>query len=380
MSLLYNLTIRTAFGLENVLAAELTAIGARNVQVMGRAVSCQGDRRFIYLANLALRTANRVLLPIKKFKVGSENELYNQIKKIEWERYLPSSGTLAVRTTAIRSRFKNTHFLSLKAKDAIVDRMRAVKGLRPSVDLSEPDLPVDLQIYRDECNVSLDTSGASLHKRGYRQEARLAPLNEVLAAGMVLLSGWDGRRRFIDPMCGSATLLIEAAMIAANRAPGLYRQNYSCKSWPDFEPQLWESALDQLNNQERPLQCELIGYDSSPVAIRLSAANLKTAGYFENTVLDQLPLDQQKPPSGGGVLIMNPPYGERLKKNDIESFYSMIGDVFKQRYAGYDAWLISSNLKALKKVGLRACAKIKLYNGSLECSYRHYELYQGSRE
>lgn len=381
MSEFFDLKLKTAAGLEDLLVQELQNLGAKEIEKSGKAVIVKNcNLRELYLYNLGLRTANRVLLPVDQFYAKDEAHFYKKINSIEWENYVQASGSIAVRSTVIQSAFRNSHFLSLKAKDAIVDRFRKLSGERPSVDLETPDLAIDIQVFRGKCTVSLDSSGQSLHKRGYRTEARKAPLNEVLAAGMILMTGWQGERTFIDPMCGAGTLLMEAAMIAANRAPGLMREYYTCKRWKNFDPDLWQSVIEELKSSERPVQCKIKGFDSSVTAMKLAQANLESAGLSDSIELEQLALDRQLPPmEGSGVLVINPPYGERLKKDNLDSFYKMIGDTLKHTYTGFDAWIISSNMEALKKIGLKPSKKIQLFNGPLECSYRHYELYGGSK-
>ena len=370
---------QTMFGLEELLAAELRAIGAIDVELLNRAVRFRGDRTCLYRANLMLRTALRVLVPIDSFDVREERDLYEGIRRIRWEDHLTPRQTLAVQCTLRSDRFRHSHFLALLAKDAVVDRFRERTGERPSVDLDRPDLRIHLHVHADRCTVSLDSSGGSLHKRGYRDDTNLAPINEVLAAGLILLTGWDRRSNLVDPMCGSGTLLIEAAMIAGNIPAGAYRAEFGFQRWPDFDARLWNQVREEAMagvSDDRPL---ILGGELSPHVARKAATNLARTGLKDRVRIRNTPFQELEPPAGGGILIMNPPYGERMDSEDINALYKSIGDTLKQRWSGYTAWLITSNREATGHIHLTARPRIKVFNGALECRFMRFELYSGTR-
>jgi putative N6-adenine-specific DNA methylase len=372
---------RTIRGLEAGLARELADIGATNIQEQNRAVTFYGNQATLYGANLSLRTALRILKPIHSFKIETQQDLYRKMRDYDWSRFLQTSDTLAIDTAVYSPIFSNSLFVAMKAKDAIVDQFRDRTGQRPSVDLEHPTLRLHLHLQNKSCTVSLDSSGESLHRRGYRTEAMQAPINEVLAAGLIALSEWNRSDPFIDPMCGAGTIAIEAALLAWNMAPGLSRKHFGFMNWPDYDAKLWEqvrqAALAAVT-REAPT---VFAADVSARAIRIAQTNLELSGLPADAVQFEIgPLDQYRPPPGPGTVVMNPPYGERLRKDDIELFYKSIGDRLKQAYSGYTAWILSSNMEALKRVGLQAARKITLFNGPLECSYRKYELYSGSRK
>lgn len=376
----FEMIAQTMFGLEDVLVKELEDLGATSIEKHNRAVGFTGDLAFMYKANLCLRTALRILVPIHSFEVTDEQDLYDKIKAIKWEMYMDVEDTLAINCSLNSNLFTHSQFLEQKTKDAIVDRFRELCGERPSVEMDKPTLRINLFIGRENCIVSLDSSCESLHKRNYRDKINLAPINEVLAAGMVLLTGWDKKCNFIDPMCGSGTLLIEAALIAKNIPAGSYRTYFGFENWKNFDQDLWnsiyEQAMDKVNDNA-PL---IMGSDISKnvarkAIINLNEANLKGSINIENYAFEDLPA-----PDGTGILIMNPPYGERMNKDeDINAVYKSIGDTLKKNWAGYDAWVITSNFEAAKYIHLNPKPKIKLFNGALECRFMRYELYSGTR-
>ena len=379
----FKMTAKTIFGLEEILSTELQRIGARNVEVHNRAVSFVGDKGFMYKANICLRTALRILVPIKTFIVTDEKSLYNSIQSINWEDYMEVTDTLAIDTVLNSDLFTHSQYLSQKAKDAIVDQFRAKHGERPSVELDNPTLRIHLHVFQNTCTVALDSSGESLHKRGYRDKTNLAPLNEVLAAGMILLSGWDKRSTFIDPMCGSGTILIEAAMIANNIPPGYYRELYGFENWNKFlafDEELYntifDAAIDKITNHEQ----KIIGGELSPNVAKKAKENIKHAKVDDIVSIKNCDIKDFEVPPGRGVVIINPPYGERMVKDNIEELYKTIGDTFKKNFGGYDCWVISSNMEAFKHVGLRPSRKIALFNGQLECRFMKYEMYQGTKK
>lgn len=373
---------KTIFGLEEVLSQELQRLGAKDVEVHNRAVSFTGDKGFMYKANICLRTALRVLVPIKTFAIKDEKSLYAALQGINWEEYMDVTDTLAIDTVLNSDLFTHSQYISQKAKDAIVDQFRAKYGERPSVDLDKPTIRVHLHIFKDSCTVALDSSGESLHKRGYRDKTNLAPLNEVLAAGMVLLTGWDKRSTFIDPMCGSGTILIEAALIANNIPPGYYRDAYSFEGWKKYLPfdeelynTIFDAAIDKITNHQQ----SILGGELSPNVAKKAKENVKLAKVDDIVSVKVSDIKDFEVPPGRGVVIINPPYGERMVKDNIEELYKTIGDTFKKSFSGYDCWVLSSNLDAFKHVGLRPSRKIVLYNGQLECRFMKYEMYQGTK-
>lgn len=371
---------KTLYGFEELLASELRNLGAMEVKPGVRNVSFVGDKGFMYKANLGLRTAIKILKPIKTFRVTSEQDLYNRIYKINWEKYLSKDGSLAVDATVHSNIFKHSKYIALKTKDAIVDKFRDTVGERPNIDLRFPDLKINVHIDRQLCTVSLDSSGESLHRRGYKSATNIAPISEVLAAGLVMLSGWDGQSNFMDPMCGSGTILIEAAMIACNIPPNLMRKEFAFERWNDWDVDLFEKVEESLLKKTRDFHHKLIGYDKSPSAIKKAKDNIKNAHLeeFINVKHEDF-FKTQKAGEDHLHMVFNPPYGERLDIQ-MEEFYSDIGATLKHGYPGTNAWFITSNLEALKHIGLRPSRKIKLFNAKLESRLVKYEMYAGSKK
>lgn len=376
---LLNMVAKTQFGLEEVLATELRNLGASDVTPHNRAVSFTGDIAILYKANLWLRTALKVLIPIEKFKAKNEKQLYDGIRKINWDEYLDKDGRFVIRTSLKSDFFNHSQYVSLKSKDAIADQFRDKYGIRPSVDLTHPDLSIDIHINRDEVTVSLDSSAESLHRRGYRTDSTLAPINEVTAAGMILLTGWNGEGNYVDPMCGSGTLLIEAAMIAKNMPPNLNRAQFGFERWKNYDPELFAKIRKEALDSICESKANIIGSDKTFKAIDISRENITRAGLDEDIKVSNKRFEEVKGPTGGGIMIINPPYGERLPIEEIGAFYKMMGDQMKKEFDGYDVWVISSNIPALKMTGLAPSKKITLYNGALECRYHKFEIYKGSR-
>lgn len=372
---------KTISGLEEVLAAELTGLGASNVQLLKRAVGFDGDKRMLYKANYCLRTAQRILMPIFSFQLADDEDLYNQVNSYPWENYLSLQKTLAVDAVVTDSELTHSHFVALRTKDGIVDRFRTLNnGRRPSVDVDNPNVRINIHINGSVCDVSLDSSGASLHKRGYRVSNAEAPMSEVLAAGLIQLSGWKRDGHFIDPMCGSGTLLIEAAMFANNFPAGMYRKEFGFMHWPDFDQELWDEVTGEALDQQTEFEYQIIGSDISPKNLGSARANLKAARLHKDVRIHVSPFAALQPPKGKtGIIIINPPYGERIRLNDIIGLYKSIGNTLKQEFAGYQAWVISSDQKALSFIGLRPTGKHTVFNGQLECRFVHYDLYKGSK-
>jgi len=377
----FDMLAQTMAGLEEILAGELSAIGALEVVKRNRAVSFRGDRACMYRANLCCRTALRILVPIHVFSLKNEEDLYRAIKAMPWEDHLDVDDTLAVHCTLSSALFTHSHYLALKAKDAIADRFRERTGRRPSVDLDDPTLHIQLFVHGDRCTVSLDSSGGSLHRRGYRERVNITPMNEVLAAGLVLLSGWDRSRPLVDPMCGTGTIPIEAAMIAAGIPPGYHRDRFGFEAWKDFDRKLWQHVFDEavagIDHEHLPL---ILGADLSPHVARKAGANVASADLKDRVTIRTSAFADLEPPAESGVLILDPPYGERMDKDeDINALYKMIGDTLKKRWTGWEAWILTANLEAAKHIHLTARPRIPIYNGPLECRFMRYELYGGTR-
>jgi putative N6-adenine-specific DNA methylase len=375
----FKMIAKTFFGFEEILARELQLLGAQDVEIGTRAVSFKGDKGFMYKANLSLRTALKILKPIYHFRVFNEQSLYKGIQGIDWSKYLEANQTFVIDSTIHSDHFKHSQFVSQKAKDAIVDQFREKTGQRPSIDKDFPDLRINIHIDRDQCSVSLDTSGASLHQRGYRVLTNIAPINEVLAAGMLLLSGWNGQSDFLDPMCGSGTILAEAAMIACNIPANINRKEFAFEKWNDWDNDLFDQIVDALMKRTREFHYTIKGYDKAPSAVSKAIDNIRNANLDEFVTIEQQNFfDTKKEISGPLHMMFNPPYGERLDI-DLERFYRELGDTMKQNYPGTHAWFITANLEALKFVGLKPSRKIKLFNGSLEARLVKYEMYEGNK-
>ena len=367
---------KTFQGLEEVLAQELTALGANEIEIGRRMVSFSGDKEMMYKANFCLRTAIRILKPIKHFTAKDADEVYEQIKAIRWEDYLDTDKTFAVDAVVFSEEFRHSKFVSYKVKDAIVDYFREKTGERPGVRVNKPDVLLNIHIAETKCTLSLDSSGESLHRRGYRQEAVEAPLNEVLAAGMILMTGWRGECDMIDPMCGSGTIPIEAALIARNIAPGVFRKEFAFEKWVDFDQELFDTIYND-DSQEREFTHKIYGYDNSPKANEIATHNIKAAGVSKDVVLKLQPFQQFEQPAEKSIIITNPPYGERISTNDLLGLYSMIGERLKHAFTGNTAWILSYREECFDQIGLKATSKIPLFNGALECEFRQYEIFDG---
>jgi putative N6-adenine-specific DNA methylase len=375
----FKMVAKTLFGLEEVLAKELQQMGAQSVEQGVRMVSFVGDKGFMYKANLALRTALKILKPIHTFRAGNERALYSGIQSIDWSTYFNVNQTFVVDVTLGGEQFTHSQFVALKTKDAIVDQFRDRFGKRPNIDKDYPDLRINVHIFNDQCSVALDTSGNSLHHRGYRSATNIAPINEVLAAGMLLLSGWDGKGHFLDPMCGSGTILAEAAMIACNIPANINRKEFAFEKWADWDNDLFDKIVDSLMNKTREFHYTINGYDKAPSAVEKAKDNIRNANLEEYiTISRENFFDTNKETEGPLHMVFNPPYGERLDI-DLERFYREIGDTLKQGYPNTNAWFITGNLEALKFVGLKPSRKIKLFNGKLEARLVKYEMYEGSK-
>lgn len=375
----YTMIAKTFKGLENVLANELLQIGANNIQVQRRAVQFTGDKRLMYKANLWLRTASRVLKPIAVFKAQDADEVYDHIKQIDWEEYISCDSSIAIDSTVYSDTFKHSRYVTYRAKDAVVDFFMERYGKRPSVKIDNPDLYINIHIAQTCVTVSLDSSGESLHKRGWRAGQTEASINEALAAGMLLMAGWDGQRDFVDPMCGSGTFLIEAALIALNIPPGIYRERFAFERWKDFDAELFETLYND-ESSAREFKHHIYGSDHSFYAIRVAEKNIKNAGMQRYISLQQIAVQELKPQTESVLVVTNPPYGERIDPKNIFQLYEEIGSSLKHKFTGSTAWIISSNEEALNRIGLKPSKKVSLLNGELDCLFVRYDLFSGSHK
>jgi putative N6-adenine-specific DNA methylase len=375
----FEMIAKTYHGLEDILANELLQLGAKNIQTLRRAVKFKGDLGFMYKANLSLRTAVRIIKPIKTFVVRNDEELYKELRNINWEQYMTIDDKFAVDSFVNSPHFNHSLYVALKTKDAVVDQFRDKCGMRPDVDLDHPNLRINIHINKETCTVSLDSSGKSLHKRGYRIETNEAPISEALAAGLILLSGWDKKSIFIDGMCGSGTFLIEAAMISSNIPANINRADFAFQDWPDYDDKLW--TLIRESQLKRATDCfgKIIGYDIDPHTVESAKKNIVNAGLEEYIDIFCANFFDTYKPEGPTHLVFNPPYGVRLQV-DIPQMYESIGSTLKKNYSGAEAWFLSSHLEGLKHVGLRASRKIEIFQAKLECKFVKYEMYKGSKK
>lgn len=372
----FELIAKTFMGLEPVLAKELTALGANNVQIGRRMVSFTGDKEMMYRANFQLHTAIRILKPIRHFKAGSADDVYEEVKKIDWSKYIEKGKTFSVDSVVYSDEFRNSRFVTYKVKDAIVDQFRENTGDRPNISVSNPDIRLNIHIAEDKATLSLDSSGESLHRRGYRQESVEAPLNEVLAAGMILMTGWKGDTDFIDPMCGSGTLLVEAALIAHNMSPGIFRKEFAFERWTDFDQDLFDQIYND-DSQEREFKHHIYGYDVDIKAVNTARMNVRAAGLTSDITVEEADFKDFKRPTEKSILVCNPPYGERISTPNLLGTYKMIGERLKHEFMGNDAWILSYREECFEQIGLKPSIKIPVYNGSLECEFRKYAIFDG---
>jgi len=372
----FEMIAKTFMGLEQVLAEELTALGANNIQTGRRMVSFTGDKEMMYRANFSLHTAIRILKPIRHFKAKSADDVYNEVRKTDWSQYLDNRHTFSVDSVVYSEEFRNSRFVTYKVKDAIVDQFREKSGERPNISVSNPDIRLNIHIAEDDCTLSLDSSGESLHRRGYRQESVEAPLNEVLAAGMILMTGWRGECDLIDPMCGSGTIPIEAALIARNISPGIFRKSFAFEKWPDFDRELFESIYND-DSGEREFNHHIYAYDIDMKAVNTALKNVKAAGAAKDITVMQADFKDFAQPQEKSVLVTNPPYGERISTPDLLGTYRMIGERLKHAFTGNEAWILSYREECFEQIGLKPSIKIPLYNGSLECEFRKYAIFDG---
>jgi len=369
---------KTMFGLEEILAEELRKMGAQDVKPMNRAVSFKGDKGFMYKANLNARTALRILKPIAHFQAHDEKELYKKLCEINWTEIFDLETTFATHATTHSEEFTHSKYASLVMKDAIADTFRKKFDKRPNVDPESPDVNINLHIAKHTCSVSLDSSGDSLHKRGYKSDTIIAPMNEVLAAGLILLSDWNRLANFHDPMCGSGTLLIEAAFIAYNIPANIFRERFGFEGWKDFDEELWETIKEVSLEKENHYYGKITGSDNFQKAVRISRENIENALMFDNIKVTNSDFFETEIAPGTFVMF-NPPYGERMDL-EINDFYEKVGTTLKHKYQGCSIWLISSDIENMKFIGLSPSRKIKVMNGKLDCSFRKFEVYEGSKK
>lgn len=372
----FNMIAKTFMGLESVLAEELIALGANNIQIGRRMVSFSGNKELMYRANFQLHTAIRILKPIATFKARSAEDMYDEVKKIDWSLYIEKGKTFSVDSVVYSDEFRNSRFVTYKVKDAIVDQFREKTGDRPNVSVTNPDIRLHIHIAEDEASLSLDSSGESLHRRGYRQESVEAPLNEVLAAGMILMTGWKGETDFIDPMCGSGTLLIEAALIARNISPGVFRKEFAFEKWPDFDADLFDMIYND-DSQEKEFNHHIYGYDINIKAVNTARLNVRAAGLTKDITVEEQDFKDFSKPQQKSIMITNPPYGERISTPNLLDTYKMIGERLKHAFGGNDAWILSYREECFDQIGLKPSIKIPVFNGSLECEFRKYAMFEG---
>ena len=378
MSETFEMVAKTFQGLEGVLSDELNALGAQEVTQGRRMVSFKGDKEMMYRANFSLRTALRILKPFYSFTSTNADDLYEQVKKFNWENLMSENSTFSIDCTVNSESFKHSRFVTYRVKDGIVDYFSELRGKRPSIRLNSPDYQFNVHINGNNVTISLDSSGEPLYKRGWRVAQTDAPINEVLAAGIIKLSGWDGQSNLVDPMCGSGTFLIEAALIATNMSPGLYRKEYAFQKWPDYDAELFETIYND-DSGEREFNHKIYGYDILGKAVATTLANVKNAGLTQYIEVERKPIEEHETAPEKGVLITNPPYGERLTGDDLPQLYSTLGEKMKKVFVGYDCWLIcGSNKELIDSLGLKASLHYQLLNGDIECELREYVIFDGS--
>ena len=377
---LMNLIAKTFQGIEPILAQELTELGADDIQIGRRMVSFSGDQEMLYRANFCLRTAIRVLKPIRQFKARSADDVYEAVKAIDWSQYLTTQQTFAVDSVVFSPEFRHSKFVAYKVKDAIADQFRERTGQRPNVSVSNPDIQLHIHISDYDATLALDSSGESLHRRGYRQEAVAAPLNEVLAAAILLMAGWDGQCDLLDPFCGSGTFCIEAALIARGISPGIYRQGYAFERWADFDAELLQRIYDD-DSRERSFDHHIYGRDIDPKAVAIANRNVRSARLMQDITIEEADFTKHAlaPMPDGSIplIVTNPPYGQRITSPDLIGLYKSIGQRLKREMQGGTAWVLSKEEECFEAIGLKPSLKVPLFNGSLECELRKYVLFAG---
>lgn len=374
----FELIAKTFQGMEDLLAQELTEAGAQNIQKGRRVVYFSGDTAMMYRANYALRTAIRILKPLKHFSATTADEVYDAVRNYEWKDILDLKSTFAVDSVVYSENFSYSKFVAYKVKDAIVDYFRETCGQRPNISVSNPDVRFHIHISDDDCTLSLDSSGESLHKRGYRMESVDAPINEVLAAGLIKLTGWKGDSNFIDPMCGSGTIPIEADMIARNIAPGKFRKEFAFQKWPDYNDALFSTIKEEYAAAEKEYDYHIYAYDKDANAVAATKANVVAAALDEDFFVERRDFREFKQPEEKAIMVMNPPYGVRIKSDSaLPLLYKSIGERLKHQFVGNEAWIICNSEELFQNIGLKPSIKIPLYNGSLDCQFQKYQIFDG---
>ncbi len=375
----FTMLAKTFEGLEGVLAEEIKEIGGKDIVPQKRAVSFKGQLEVLYKANLLLRSALRILKPVHSFEASSPEELYEGVKQVKWTRFFSLGDTFAIDNVVYSKHFPHSQYAALKAKDAIVDQFRETYGVRPSVDTEKPTILINLHITDNRVTLSLDSSGEPLFKRGYRRRSVEAPINEVMAAGLLRLSGWDMDTPILDPMCGSGTFLIEAALMASNTPPNILRNDFAFKTWKDYNEELWKEVKREANQARCQINFDIIGSDIASKSVEAAQTNIKAIGLSRSIEVSQRSFFELKGELGFGFIIMNPPYDERLKYSAIDELYAKIGTTLKQNFEGYEAWVFSGNIEAMKHIGLKTTQKFRLLNASIDSAFHNYELYAGSK-
>jgi len=376
----FRIVSKTTFGFEHGVAKEFEQLGLTDIEIHNRAVSGVGTLKELYALNYCSRLSLRILVPILNCTVTSQQSLYDAVMSINWSNYISTNSKIAIDSSQNQSEFNNTMFISVKAKDAIVDQLRTASGDRPSVDIDNPDLRINIHIFKEQCTISLDSSGHSLHKRGYRNATVKAPLNEVLAAGLIFLSEWDCTVPFIDPMCGSGTIAIEACMLAKNIPAGYFTDGYSFFKWKNYDKQIWQDMVDEANAKIVDLKTKIVAMDVAKTSYEAAKENIEEAGLAEDIELIRMNFFDYANTFTEGILVINPPYGERLSIDDVQEFYAEMGDTFKQHYKGMSAFIITSNPDGYKSVGLKTSKKMIVFNGGVECRFFKYDMYDGTKK
>ncbi len=366
-----------ARGLEAIAAEELTQLGAQDVKPEFAGVAFQGDKALLYRINLWSRLVYRVLMPIATVKAFNAQDLYRGIKKLDWDEFLSPEQTLQINCTGRNPQLNHSHFTALQVKNAIVDQQRDRHQRRSSIDLEHPDLVINAHIHQNHCQLSLDSTGFSLHRRGYRPAMGQAPLKETLASALLAIAGWTPEQPLFDPLCGSGTFLLEAGMQSLNIAPGKFQPAFCFQQWPDFDQALWESLLTQAQEGERDtLQAPIWGSDGDREVIQEAKTNAQQCQLAGKIHWQWQNFADIEPPAEAGVLICNPPYGKRIgNEEELGDFYKQIGDVLKQRFKGWTAFILSGNKALTKRIGLRTSARFPVNNSNLPCTLLKYELY-----
>jgi len=377
----YSIVIKTLAGLENVLASELQQLGIQEPEILRRGVQFTGSQQDMYRANMFCRTAISVLREVASFTFETKEDFYRQVSEIQWESYFSVEKTIVISSVVTRCElFTHSLYLSQLTKDALADRYREMFGVRPTVNKDSADIRINVYVNGDKCIISLDSSGEPLFKRGYRRLGGEAPLNEVLAAGLILLSGWDKSSTFVDPMCGSGTFAIEAALMASNTAPGSLGREFSLEHWNDFDKELWIKVLNEAKAQKKALQVPIIASDLNPKAVEIARKNIMDAGLLGQIKLQRTDFFRLQPPITRGWVLLNPPYGQRLKRDGLTGYYKTIGDTLKTQYSGYKAGIISSDMDSVKSIGLKSLSRTTVYNGALECKFLVFDLFRGTHK